>query len=100
MARSRGNEFENAFKKLEGIVAKLENEEISLDESLKLFEEGVTLSRFCHSKLEEIEKKIETIVADSKGNPKTSPFSEKDEEAGEEVDDDEGETDNDGKVPF
>ena len=100
MARSRGNEFESAFQKLEGIVARLENEEISLDESLKLFEEGVTLSRFCHTKLEEIEKKIETIVADSKGNPKTAPFRGDDE-----VDTDDGEGDNDedgddGKIPF
>lgn len=101
MARSRGNEFESAFQKLEGIVAKLENEEISLDESLKLFEEGVTLSRFCHAKLEEIEKKIETIVADSKGNPKTSPFDEEGGDAGgddEDSDDDEDEAD--GKIPF
>ena len=99
MARKGGNEFEGAFQKLEGIVAKLENEEISLDESLKLFEEGVNLSRFCHAKLEEIEKKIETIVADSKGNPKTAPFHADDEEADEDADDeDEGE--DDGKVPF
>jgi exodeoxyribonuclease VII small subunit len=99
MARKGGNEFENAFQKLEGIVAKLENEEISLDESLKLFEEGVTLSRFCHSKLEEIEKKIETIVADSKGNPKTAPFRSEDDEI-EDADDDDGDDDEDGKVPF
>lgn len=100
MARSRGNEFESAFQKLEGIVAKLENEEISLDESLKLFEEGVTLSRFCHAKLEEIEKKIETIVADSKGNPKTSPFDEEGEDAGDDEDADDDEDEADGKIPF
>lgn len=100
MARSRGNEFESAFQKLEGIVAKLENEEISLDESLKLFEEGVTLSRFCHTKLEEIEKKIETIVADSKGNPKTAPFdAEGDDEDGDDDAEDDGD-DEDGKIPF
>ncbi|MFA6957113.1 MAG: exodeoxyribonuclease VII small subunit [Thermoanaerobaculia bacterium] len=99
MARKGGNEFEGAFQKLEGIVAKLENEEISLDESLRLFEEGVGLSRFCHAKLEEIEKKIETIVADSKGNPKTAPFHAEDDDADEDADDeDEGE--DDGKVPF
>ena len=97
MARSKGNEFESAFQKLEGIVAKLENEEISLDESLKLFEEGVTLSRFCHSKLEEIEKKIETIVADSKGNPKTSPFGE---EGDDDADDEDDDASDDGKIPF
>jgi exodeoxyribonuclease VII small subunit len=99
MARKGGNEFEGAFQKLEGIVAKLENEEISLDESLKLFEEGVNLSRFCHAKLEEIEKKIETIVADSKGNPKTAPFQADDDAADDDADDDDDGED-DGKVPF
>lgn len=100
MARSRGNEFESAFQKLEGIVAKLENEEISLDESLKLFEEGVTLSRFCHTKLEEIEKKIETIVADSKGNPKTAPFDAEGDDADEDDDAEDDVDDEDGKIPF
>ena len=101
MARSRGNEFESAFQKLEGIVAKLENEEISLDESLKLFEEGVTLSRFCHTKLEEIEKKIETIVADSKGNPKTAPFRTEDDDSDEPDEEDDSDGEDDGeKIPF
>jgi len=100
MARKGGNEFEGAFQKLEGIVAKLENEEISLDDSLKLFEEGVSLSRFCHAKLEEIEKKIETIVADSKGNPKTAPFRADDDEDDEDADDGSDDESDDGKVPF
>lgn len=100
MARKGGNEFESAFQKLEGIVGKLENEEISLDESLKLFEEGVSLSRFCHAKLEEIEKKIETIVADSKGNPKTAPFRGEDEENPEDLDAEDDDVEDDGKVPF
>ncbi|HEY5610842.1 MAG TPA: exodeoxyribonuclease VII small subunit, partial [Thermoanaerobaculia bacterium] len=50
MAKTRGNEFEKAFQQLEKIVKKLEGEEISLDESLRLFEEGISLSRFCHQK--------------------------------------------------
>jgi exodeoxyribonuclease VII small subunit len=70
----RGNEFEKAFQQLEKIVARLEGEELSLDESLKLFEEGIALSRFCHQKLEEVEKKIEMILSDAKGEPATQPF--------------------------
>lgn len=100
MARKGGNEFEGAFQKLEGIVAKLENEEISLDESLKLFEEGVTLSRFCHARLEEIEKKIETIVADSKGNPKTAPFRDEEDDIDDADEEEEDDEEDDGKVPF
>ena len=73
-ARARSNEFEKAFQQLEKIVQRLESEELPLDESLQLFEEGVRLSRFCHQRLEEVEKKIETILADAKGQPVTEPF--------------------------
>jgi exodeoxyribonuclease VII small subunit len=73
-ARPRSNEFEKAFQQLEKIVQRLEGEELPLDESLHLFEEGIRLSRFCHQRLEEVEKKIETILADAKGQPVTEPF--------------------------
>ncbi len=81
-ARPRSNEFEKAFQDLEKIVQRLEGEELPLDESLKLFEEGIRLSRFCHKRLEEVEKKIEIILADAKGEPVTEPF-EDEELAGE-----------------
>jgi exodeoxyribonuclease VII small subunit len=80
--RPNPNEFEKAFQKLETIVQRLEAEELPLDESLKLFEEGIGLSRFCHQRLEEVEKKIELILADAKGQPVTEPFEE--DEDGEE----------------
>ncbi|HJQ38839.1 MAG TPA: exodeoxyribonuclease VII small subunit [Thermoanaerobaculia bacterium] len=73
-ARPRSNEFEKAFQQLEKIVQRLESENLPLDESLQLFEEGISLSRFCHQRLEEVEKKIETILADAKGQPVTEPF--------------------------
>jgi exodeoxyribonuclease VII small subunit len=74
MAVRRGNDFEKAFKELETIVQRLESEELPLDESLRLFEQGINLSRFCHQRLEEVEKKIELILADAKGQPRTEPF--------------------------
>jgi exodeoxyribonuclease VII small subunit len=73
-ARPKSNDFEKAFQELEKIVQRLEGEELPLDESLQLFEQGVRLSRFCHQRLEEVEKKIETILADAKGQPVTEPF--------------------------
>ena len=74
MAKPRTNDFEKSFQQLEKIVQRLESEELSLDESLELFEQGIGLSRFCHQKLEQIEKKIELILADAKGEPVTEPF--------------------------
>lgn len=89
MAR-KSNEFEKAFQHLETIVKRLESEEMPLDESLQLFEEGIRLSRFCNQKLEEVEKKIELILSDAKGQPRVEPFEgdEADEESDEESDDD------------
>jgi exodeoxyribonuclease VII small subunit len=75
MAR-RANEFEKAFQQLETIVKRLESEELPLDDALQLFEEGIRLSRLCNQKLEEVEKKIELILADAKGQPRTEPFEE------------------------
>ncbi|HVE73260.1 MAG TPA: exodeoxyribonuclease VII small subunit [Thermoanaerobaculia bacterium] len=83
MATRRPNEFEKAFQNLEKIVQRLEGEELPLDESLQLFEEGIRLSRFCHQRLEEVEKKIELILADAKGQPIVEPFED------EELQDDE-----------
>jgi len=85
MAVRRPNEFEKAFQNLEKIVQRLEGEELPLDESLQLFEEGIRLSRFCHQRLEEVEKKIELILADAKGQPVTEPFEEDELQDGEEV---------------
>ncbi len=81
MAKARSNEFEKSFQQLEKIVQRLEGEELSLDESLRLFEEGITLSRFCNTRLEAVEKKIELILADSKGQPVIEPFDDDVDEA-------------------
>jgi len=79
--------FEAALTQLEEIVQKLEKGELTLEESLKLYEDGVRLSRLCHGKLEEAEGKIEMLLkdargevaADSRGRPRTAPFDSTDE---------------------
>jgi len=53
--------FETSLKKLEEIVRKLEGGELSLEDSLKAFEEGVKLAGFCSTKLNEAEKRIEVL---------------------------------------
>jgi exodeoxyribonuclease VII small subunit len=67
--------FEEAFQKLEGIVKKLEEGNLTLEESLKAFDEGVRLSRFCTKKLDEAEKKVEILLKESDGRLVSKPFS-------------------------
>ena len=74
--------FEDALKKLEEIVTRLEKGELQLEESLALYEEGVRLSRLCHAKIEEAEAKIQLLMkdaqgglaADDSGQPRSTPF--------------------------
>jgi exodeoxyribonuclease VII small subunit len=54
--------FEDALEKLEDIVKKMEAGDIPLDESLKSFEEGIRLIRFCSAKLEETERRVEVLL--------------------------------------
>jgi exodeoxyribonuclease VII small subunit len=68
-------DFESALKSLEDIVAQLESGDLTLDRALALFEEGVQISRFCSSKLEEAERKVEILVKTADG-VKEMPFSE------------------------
>lgn len=58
--------FEKAMKRLEEIVNALENGTVSLDDSLKLFEEGIKLSKYCENELKNIENKASKILLDSK----------------------------------
>jgi exodeoxyribonuclease VII small subunit len=67
-------EFENALKRLEEIVKKLENGELSLDSALELFEEGIKLSRLCHTKLEEAEHRVEILLKNGSGPARAVPF--------------------------
>ncbi len=60
--------FEGALKELEKIAQRLEEGNLGLDESIAEFERGTRLSRFCHEKLEEAERKIEILQKGDKGN--------------------------------
>lgn len=61
--------FESSLGELEKIVRKLEDGDLSLEESLKLFEDGVRLSRECQERLNAAERRIEILLKDEKGNP-------------------------------
>ena len=64
-------DFEAAIAELEGIVKKLEDGDLTLEQSLELYERGVRLSRYCHARLEEAERRIE--VLDEKGELQAAP---------------------------
>ena len=59
--------FEEALEKLEKIVEHLEGGELSLDESMKHYEEGIRLSKLCSKRLEEAKKKIELLLKSEDG---------------------------------
>ena len=70
--------FEDAMEKLEKIVAELEEGGLPLEKSLKKFEEGIKLSRFCSKKLKEAERKIELLTKTAEGELETRPFETED----------------------
>ncbi len=61
--------FEVSLKELEKIVRRLEDGDLPLEESLKLFETGVHLARECQERLNQAERRIEVLLADEDGNP-------------------------------
>ena len=67
--------FEKKLTRLEEIVQKMESGEMALDDSLKLFEEGVKLSRDCNKELNEAEQKVKKLVGvDAQGEPVLEDF--------------------------
>lgn len=58
--------FEQAMNRLEEIVSALENNQISLEKSVELFQEGIQLTKLCNDKLEGIENKVAKILVDGK----------------------------------
>ncbi len=66
-------DFESAIAELESVVKSLEEGDLPLEKSLELFERGVQLSRFCHARLEEAEKRIELL--NERGELRPAPAS-------------------------
>ena len=68
--------FETAMTRLEQIVRELEDGKVSLDDSLKLYEEGIALVRLCSGRLDEAEQKIKIIRTSSDGSKSEEDFKE------------------------
>jgi len=67
MDTAADKKFEDALQDLEDVVEKLDSGTLSLEESLRAFEEGVALVRFLEEKLTEVEKRVEVLTRDNSG---------------------------------
>ncbi len=66
--------FEEAMERLEAIVSEIESDELGLEKQFELFQEGMTLARFCDAKLKEVQKSVELVLKESGEEWKTVPF--------------------------
>ncbi|MBB6730517.1 exodeoxyribonuclease VII small subunit [Cohnella zeiphila] len=81
LSESNGNEnealgeltFEEAMERLEAIVSKLESSDVPLETAIELYQEGMTLSKLCGRKLEQVERRIEMLV-EEEGGMQRKPF--------------------------
>lgn len=67
MVKKKGEQFEDAITRLQVIVERMERGDLPLEEALDSFTEGMRLVQFCHQKLEEAEKKVQTLLKDQEG---------------------------------
>lgn len=71
--------FEEAIARLEEIVQRLETDNISLDESLNLFEEGIGLAKYCSERLNAAEGRLQVLMGFENGQPKLGDFNQDEE---------------------
>lgn len=71
--------FESALGRLEKIVQDLERGDLPLEQSMKLFEEGVKLARICTKRLDDAERKVEVLLKDRAGDLRPQPFEDEEE---------------------
>jgi exodeoxyribonuclease VII small subunit len=79
-AKQKEPTFEAALKRLEEVLEALEHGNLNLEDAMQAFEEGVGLVRYCHQKLEDVEKRVELLLKDEAGRFFTRPFPEEEGE--------------------
>ena len=75
--------FEDALARLETIVSELEKGDLPLDDSLKIFEEGIKLSKTCLKMLDDAERKVEIMVQEKDGKKRLRAFTAEDQDSAE-----------------
>lgn len=78
-ARKKHADFESALTELETLIEQLESGDLSLDASLKAFEQGIKLTRECQQRLADAEQKVQKLVQEQ-GQLKLEDFDEPDEQ--------------------
>jgi len=68
-AKKNTQTFESALERIEQIAARMETGELPLDDLIIAYEEGLRLIRFCSERLDDAEKRLETITRDATGQP-------------------------------
>jgi exodeoxyribonuclease VII small subunit len=79
---ARKQDFEQSLARLEEVVRKLESANLPLDQAMKLFEEGMQLSRDCQKQLEQAEARVEILLKKAGGEMAAEPFEPEGEEEG------------------
>ncbi len=73
-------DFEQSLAQLESIVKRMEAGELTLEQSLQQFEEGMKLSTLCQAALTDAEQKVELLIENAKGQLESAPFYEEDDD--------------------
>ena len=66
--KNQEKSFEEAFQELETLAGRLENGDVPLEESIKMFEEGMALLKLCTDKLDAVELRLEKLIKDENGD--------------------------------
>jgi exodeoxyribonuclease VII small subunit len=74
MGENNPKKFEDELADLEGIVSEIDAGELSLEESISAFERGVALVRSLNQKLDEVERRVEVLIRDNRGELKRSAY--------------------------
>ncbi len=68
--------FEEAMDRLEAIVSEIESDGLGLERQFELFQEGMTLARFCDARLTDVQKSVDVVLKNAAGEWKTEAFSD------------------------
>ena len=74
MAKKKGEPFEDALKRLQVLVERMEKGDLPLEEALESFTEGMRLAQYCNQKLEEAESRVQVLLQDQQAGIMTAPF--------------------------